>query len=50
MAKLAGPTRRRRLSEDHKAKLAEVGKAHRFKTKISGSNGGENWNDLGVLV
>ena len=50
VAELAGARRRRRLSDDHKAKLAEAGLSHRFKTKISGSNGEENGNDLDVLV
>lgn len=49
-AELAGAREKRRLSEEHKAKLAEVGKAHQFKGKIYGSNGAENWTDLSVLA
>jgi hypothetical protein len=48
VAELAGAKKRRRLSGDHKAKLAEAGLSHRFKTKISGSNGEENGADLDV--
>ena len=50
VARLAGAKRKRRLSEAHKAKLAEGGRAHRFKSKICGSNEGHNEADLGVLV
>jgi hypothetical protein len=50
VAELAGAKRRRRLSDDHKAKLAEVGRAHRFKPKDYGSNGAENGADLDVLA
>jgi hypothetical protein len=39
VANLAGAKRRRRLTEEHKAKLREAGKAHRFKNKFYGSNG-----------
>lgn len=46
VAELAGARRKRRLAEDHKAKLAEVGKAHRFKSRICGSNEEENGGDL----
>lgn len=35
---LAGARKKRRLSEDHKAKLAEVPLANRFKPKTDGSN------------
>ncbi len=38
VAELAGAKRKRRLSAEHKAKLAEAGRSYRFKTKISGSN------------
>ncbi len=48
VAELAGARRRRRLSEEHRAKLAEVGKAHRFMPRIYGSKGEENGADLGV--
>jgi len=48
VAELAGARRRRRLSEEEKAKLAEVGKAHQFKPKICGSKGEENGAVLGV--
>ena len=49
VAEMAGARRRRRLSEEHRAKLAEVGKAHHFKRKNYGSNGAENEADLKVL-
>ena len=49
VAELAGARRRRRLSEEHRAKLAKVGKAYLFKRKIYGSNGAENEADLKVL-
>jgi len=48
VADLAGARRRRRLSEEEKAKLAEVGKDYRFKPKNYGANGEENGADLGV--
>jgi len=48
VAELAGARRRRRLSGEHRAKLAEVGKDHQFKSKICGSKGEENGADLGV--
>ena len=48
VAHLAGARKRRRLSGEHRAKLAEVGKAHQFKPKIYGSNVEENGTDLGV--
>ena len=48
VAELAGARRRRRLSEEEKAKLIEVGKTHRFKPKNYGANGEENRLDLGV--
>ena len=38
---LAGGRRKRRLSEAHKAKLAESSKAYRFKSKFDGSNAPE---------
>ena len=49
VAELAGARRRRRLSEEHKAKLAEVGKSYHLKRKNYGSNGAENGADLNVL-
>ena len=49
VAELAGAKKRRRLSEAHKAKLAEVGKAHQFKGKSYGSNGAENAVVLNAL-
>ena len=49
MAELAGAKRRRRLSEEHKAKLAEAGKAHQFKSKIDGSNLTDSGDDLSVF-
>ena len=48
VAHLAGARRRRRLSDEHRARLVEVGKDHQFKSKICGSNGEENRLDLGV--
>lgn len=42
VAEIAGARKRRRLAEVHKAKLAVVGKAHRFKAKICGSDRQEN--------
>ena len=48
VAHLAGARKRRRLSGEHRAKLAEVGKAHQFKPKIYGSKGKKNGADLGV--
>jgi hypothetical protein len=45
-----GARRRRRLSEAHKAKLAEVGKTHQFKRKSYGSKGLQNGADLSVLA
>lgn len=50
VAELAGARRRRRLSEEHRAKLVELGKGYQFKSKIYGANGEENGTDLGVLV
>jgi hypothetical protein len=50
VAEIAGARRRRRLSEEHKAKLAEVGKAHHFKRKNYGSNGTGNGADLDDLA
>jgi hypothetical protein len=50
VAELAGARKRRRLSEAHKAKLVEVGKAHQFKQKIYGSNGKENEENLTILA
>jgi hypothetical protein len=47
VAELAGARRRRRLSQEERAKLAEVGKAHQFKPKNYGANGEENRLDLG---
>lgn len=49
VAELAGAKRRRRLSEEHKAKLAEAGKAHQFKSKIDGSNLTDSGDDLSVF-
>ena len=49
VAELAGAKKRRRLSEEHKAKLAEVGKANQFKGKSYGSNGAENAVVLNAL-
>jgi len=48
VAALAGARRRRRLSEEEKSKLIEVGKTHQFKPKICGANGEENGGVLGV--
>ena len=48
VAHLAGARKRRRLSEEHKARLAESNKTHRFKPKSYASNGEENGADLGV--
>jgi hypothetical protein len=39
VAELAGARKRRRLSAEHKAKLAESNKEYRFKPKFYGSNG-----------
>jgi hypothetical protein len=50
VARLAGARKRRRLSEEQKAKLIEVGMTHRFQPKNYGANGEENGADLGVLV
>jgi hypothetical protein len=50
VAELAGAKKRRRLSEDHKAKLAEVGLGYRFKPKNRGSNEKETGADLDVLA
>jgi len=50
VAELAGARRRRRLSEEHKAKLAKAGLYYRFKLKNYGSNEVENGADLGVLL
>ena len=50
VAEMAGAKRRRRLSEAHKAKLAEAGKAHQFKPKDYGSKGEEMGVDLSVIV
>jgi len=47
VAELAGAKKRRRLSDDHKAKLAEVGLGYRFKTKICESNGKESGAAVG---
>jgi hypothetical protein len=41
VADLAGARKKRRLSEAHKAKLAESSKAYRFKGKFDGSNAPE---------
>jgi hypothetical protein len=49
VAELAGAKRKRRLSDEHRAKLAEVGKDHRFKSKICGSKSEETTADLSVL-
>ena len=49
VAELAGARKRRRLSEEHKAKLAEVGKTHQFKGKSYGSNGPEKAVVLNAL-
>lgn len=46
VAEMAGARRRRRLSEAHKAKLAEASMAHRFKPKDDGSNLTERGGDL----
>ena len=48
VAHQAGARRRRRLSEEHKAKLAEVGKDHRFKPINYGFKGKGNGADFGV--
>jgi hypothetical protein len=50
VAELAGAKRKRRLSEEEKAKLVEMGKGYRFKSKINGSNGAENGADLDDLA
>ena len=47
-AHLAGARRRRRLSEEERAKLIEVGMTHRFQPKNYRANGEENRLDLGV--
>ncbi len=49
VAEMAKAKRRRRLSEEHKAKPAEGVKAHRFKSKNHGSNDEENGANLEVL-
>jgi hypothetical protein len=41
VADLAGARKKRRLSEAHKAKLAESGQAYRFKGKFDGSKAPE---------
>ncbi len=41
VAELAGARRKRRLSEAHKAKLAEANQAYRFTSKSDASNGAE---------
>jgi len=48
VAELAGARKRRRLSEEEKAKLIEVGMTHRFQPKNYGANGKENGAVLGV--
>ena len=48
VAHLAGVRRRRRLSGEHRAKLVESNKAHRFKPKSYASKGEENGAVLGV--
>jgi len=48
VAQLAGARRRRRLSEEEKAKLIEVGMTHRFQPKNHGAIGEQNGADLGV--
>ena len=48
VAHLAGARRKRRLSEEYKAKLAESNKAHRFKPKSYASNGEEKGAVLGL--
>jgi hypothetical protein len=40
VAALAGARKRRHLSAEHRARLAEIGKAHQFKPKINGAKGG----------
>jgi hypothetical protein len=50
VAELAGAKKRRRLSGDHKAKLAKMGLDYRFKPKNDGSKGAENGADLDVLA
>jgi hypothetical protein len=50
VAEIAGARKKRQLSEAHRAKLAEVGKAHQFKPKIHGSNEGKTGPDLNVLA
>jgi hypothetical protein len=49
VAELAGAKRRRRLSEEDRAKLVEVGQIYRFKPKNYGANGAKNGDDLDVL-
>ena len=39
VAGMARAKKKRYLSEEHKAKLAEAGKAHQFKPKTGGSKG-----------
>jgi len=48
VAHLAGARRRRRLSEEERAKLIEVGMTHQFQPKNYRANGEENRLDLGV--
>jgi hypothetical protein len=50
VADLAGARKKRRLSEEHRGRLAEAGKAHQFKPKNYGSNGEENEADLSILA
>jgi len=50
VAELAGAMKKRRLSEAHKAKLAEAGRDYLFKPKNDGSKGPGNGADLNVLA
>jgi len=50
VAELAGAKKKRRLSEAHKAKLAEAGRDYLFKPKNDGSKGPGNGADLNVLA
>jgi hypothetical protein len=50
VAEMAGARRKRRLSEEEKSRLAEVGKVYRFKRINYGANEEENVVDLDVSV
>jgi hypothetical protein len=50
VAELAKARRRKRLSEEERARLIEMGKAYRFPSKNYGVKGEENGVDLKVLV